>query len=72
MVEDTAGDYQTQRLTKYSQDVATAFHKFYADCKVIDEKNKELTQARLALTSATQVVLKNILNIMGISAPEKM
>jgi len=72
VIEDTAKDYQTQRLTKYSQDIATAFHKFYADCRVIDEKQPELTQARLSLASATQVVLKNILSTMGISAPEKM
>ncbi len=72
VIEDTARDYQVQRLPKYVTDLATAFHKFYTDCRVIDEKEPELTQARLALASAVQIVLKNTLFLMGISAPEKM
>ncbi len=72
ILEDTAKDYQLQRLSKYVTDLASIFHRFYTECRVIDEKNKELTQARLALVEATKIVLKNILDIMGISAPEKM
>ena len=71
IIEDTAKDYQVQRLPKYATDLAVVFHQFYRDCRVISE-NKELTQARLALTLATQIVLKNALGLMGISAPEKM
>jgi len=71
IVEDTAEDYQVQRLPQYALDVATVFHQFYRDCRVISEE-KELTQARLSLVSATGIMLKNILNLMGISAPEKM
>ncbi len=72
IVEDIASDYQVQRLSKYAMDVATHFHKFYTDCRVINEKKPELTQARLALVKATQIVLKNTLDLMGITAPEKM
>lgn len=71
VIEDTAKDYQVQRLPNYALDLVTAFHKFYEDCRVISE-DKEKTQARLALVQAAKVVLKNTLDLMGISAPEKM
>ena len=71
IIEDTTKDYQVQRLPQYSTDLATTFHQFYRDCRVISD-DEELTQARLALVSTTKIVLKNTLNLMGISAPEKM
>jgi len=71
MVEDTAKDYQIQRLPQYALDLATAFHQFYRDCKVLSD-DKNLTQARLSLVLATKTVLKNSLALMGISAPERM
>ncbi|GAI17213.1 unnamed protein product [marine sediment metagenome] len=71
IIEDTAKDYQVQRVPQYATDLATEFHKFYRDCKVISD-DKELSQARLSLILATQIVLKNTLNLMGISAPSKM
>jgi len=71
VVEDTARDYQIQRLPQYATDLAAAFHQFYRDCKVLTE-GRPLQEARLALLSATKVVLKNTLSLMGISAPEKM
>lgn len=72
IIEDTAKDYQVQRIPQYALDLVTAFHKFYEKCRVIDEKNPKLTEARLALVKVTQIVLKNTLDLMGISAPEKM
>lgn len=71
VVEDIAQDYQVQRLPQYARDLATAFHQFYRDCQVLSD-NKGLTEARLALISATKTVLKNVLDLMDISAPEKM
>ncbi len=71
IVEDAAKDYQIQRLPYYAMDLATAFHKFYTECRVLDE-DKELQKTRLALISAAKIVLKNTLDLMGISAPEKM
>ena len=47
------------------------FHKFYADCRIISEDD-QLTNARLALTSATKIVIGNGLELLGINAPEKM
>ena len=71
IIEDTAKDYQVQRLPQYAIDLADAFHKFYENCKVIS-KDKKLSSARLSLILATKIVLKNTLDLMGISAPEKM
>lgn len=71
IIEDTANDYQVQRLPKYATDLATAFHQFYRDCRVISE-DKNLTQARLAVISAAKIILENTLSLMGISDPEKM
>lgn len=71
VVEDTAQDYQVQRIPRYAMELAAVFHQFYRDCKVMGE-DEYLTQARLALIIATKSVLKNTLNLMGISAPEKM
>jgi len=72
IIEETASDYQVQRLPYYSLELANYFHKFYEQCRVLDEKNKESSQARIILVKATQIVLKNTLELMGISAPKKM
>lgn len=71
IIEDTAKDYQVQRIPQYVIDLATSFHQFYRDCQVLTE-DKNLSEARLGLILATKIVLKNTLNLMGISAPEKM
>jgi len=60
-----------QRIPQYALDLATSFHQFYRDCRVLAE-NENLTKARLALILATKTVLKNTLDLMGISAPERM
>lgn len=71
IIEDTARDYQVQRLPHYSLNLANAFHKFYEECRVLDD-DKELAQARINLVRASQIVLKNSLDVMGVEAPEKM
>ena len=71
IIEDTAKDYQVQRLPQYAIDLATVFHQFYRDCKVLTQ-DRSLSNARLGLVLATKTVLKNTLNLMGVSAPEKM
>ena len=71
VVADTAKDYQTQRLPQYAVDLAESFHRFYQKCQVLT-KDKELTQNRLTLIKTTQKVLREVLNLMGISAPSKM
>ena len=72
VIEDIAQDYQIHRLPRYAYEFAQVFTDFYEKHQVIDLKNPELTQARLALVSATQKTLKSTLALMGIAAPEKM
>lgn len=71
IIEDAARDYQLQRLPGYALELAESFHKFYENCKVISD-DKNLTNARLSLILAVKIVLKSNLELMGISAPEKM
>lgn len=72
VVEETAMDYQVQRLPQYALDLAASFHQFYKQCRVLDSKKPELSQARLALVLATKIALKDILGLMAISAPAEM
>jgi arginyl-tRNA synthetase len=58
-------------LVRYLQEVASAFHKFYDSCRVLDE-NKELAFDRLSLIQAAGIVLGNGLKLLGVTAPEKM
>lgn len=62
---------QPHRLCNYMQNLATAFHKFYGNNKVITE-NEEQTKAYLALITAVKITIKNALNLIAVDAPEKM
>ncbi|MGN8914334.1 arginine--tRNA ligase [Anaerofustis butyriciformans] len=64
-------DLDPSKITKYAMDLASAFHSFYNAHRVIVDDEK-LLNARLALVVATREVLSNTLNILGVSAPEKM
>jgi arginyl-tRNA synthetase len=59
------------RLTRYAEEVAAAFHRFYTECRVVTE-DPALTQARLHLAAAARQVLANVFGILGVSAPESM
>ncbi|MBX3114009.1 MAG: hypothetical protein KF836_05530 [Fimbriimonadaceae bacterium] len=71
-VERTAKDYSVNRLTTYAIELARTYHSFYDSCRVIQSDQPELTLARLALCQATRIALKNALNLLGVSAPERM
>lgn len=71
VVEDAARDYHVARLTAYATELARAFHFFYEKHRVISD-DARVTAARLALIAGTQIVLKNTLDLMGISLPKKM
>lgn len=60
------------RIATYIQELAAAFHSFYNAEKVLDVDNRELSEARLALVTATRTTLANALRLIGVSAPEKM
>lgn len=59
------------RLTSYLREVAALFHRFYHHQRVVGVE-EELMQARLALTRATQIVLRRGLELCGVSAPDRM
>ncbi|PIU83209.1 MAG: arginine--tRNA ligase [Elusimicrobia bacterium CG06_land_8_20_14_3_00_38_11] len=71
LLEIAARDYAPHYLTKYLQDIASCFHSYYNRNRVITE-NTDKTFARLAMCQAVKNVLKDGLNILGVSAPEKM
>ncbi|WRP06467.1 arginine--tRNA ligase [Rossellomorea aquimaris] len=72
MVADAAEKRTPHRVANYINDLASAFHSFYNANKVLDEENRELTTARLALVKGVRVTLQNALALIGVAAPEKM
>jgi arginyl-tRNA synthetase len=72
VVEDAAAAQETQGITTYATELATAFHAFYRDARVIDADEPERSSKRLALAEATRISLANALALLGISAPEVM
>ncbi len=71
IIEIMALTSEPHHLTYYAQDLATVFHSFYKQCRVVTD-DRAMTNARLKLVEATQVVLAKTLHLMGITAPEKM
>jgi len=59
------------KVCNYIQKTAQLFHSFYAECKVLSD-DVALQQERLSLVKATQITLKNALEVIGVTAPEKM
>jgi arginyl-tRNA synthetase len=59
-------------LTYYAIELARTFNAFYRDCKVVDPEQPALSQARLLLSRASQVVLAKVLKLIGVRAPESM
>jgi len=62
---------EPQHITRYLEKLATAFHKFYTECRVLSD-DRDLTQARLEVVRAVQTVMANGLSIIGVDAPERM
>jgi arginyl-tRNA synthetase len=59
-------------LTVFAEELAGMFHRYYSKLQVVNEKHKELSQARLLLINNVKNVLAISFELMGISAPEKM
>ncbi len=71
LIAGAARDRAPFRLTHYAQDLASLFHSFYTNCRVIGEE-EAVEQARLALADSARIVLALTLNLLGVSAPERM
>ncbi len=71
IIELISDTLEPHHLPYYAQDLATVFHSFYKQCRVVS-KNQEMTRARLKLVKAAQIVLAKTLHLMGMNAPESM
>ena len=75
MLESAASLREPHRICRYLEDLAGDYHRFYDSCRVLpqgDEQPTDLHIARLALCQATRQVIANGLEILGVSAPERM
>ena len=74
LIVQVAENLEPHHLPHYAMELATAFHHFYENCRVIsaNPEDNELTLARLKLVSAAQVVFRRTLTLMGMSAPDRM
>lgn len=71
LVEKVTKTFEVNSFCNFSLEIANLFHKFYESQRVLSE-DKELSKARLTLLRATQITLKNTLDLLGVNAPEKM
>jgi arginyl-tRNA synthetase len=74
VVAQATAQLAPHQLSHYALDLATQFHAFYRDCRVVssDPADREISRARLRLSDAARIVLARVLDLMGVTAPEKM
>ncbi|MBR5089728.1 MAG: arginine--tRNA ligase, partial [Ruminiclostridium sp.] len=70
-VNEAAAAYNPSRITRYVYELAQLFHKFYDSCKIKGEAD-DVVMSRLALCTAVKTVIKNLLDLLKVDAPEKM
>lgn len=71
LINEAAEEYSPFKLTKYVYELAQSFHKFYDSCPIKDAET-DVKLSRLALCGAVKTVIKNVLTLLKIEAPEKM
>lgn len=69
IVKEVGENYQVYRVPFFAHEIATEFHKFYDNCRIIGDEREAI---RLKIIKATEIVLKDCLGLMGIKAKEKM
>ena len=72
LILDAAKERAPFKITNYIRELAELVHSFYVECKVIDRDNIDVSSSRLALCKASKQVMKNALNLIGVSAPDHM
>ena len=74
VIETSVENLEAHHLPYYSMELATAFHTFYQNCRVVSSKKSDLptTKARLLLVDATRLVLGRCLDLMSMTAPDEM
>lgn len=71
MINDAAKEYNPSALTRYAFELAQSYHKFYDSCSIKDAE-QPVKLSRLALCEAARTVLRNVLALLKVDAPEKM
>ena len=71
VIEEVATKRLVHKLPQYINELASALHSFYNDEKVITDNTQEVVE-KLTVMKAVQIVLKDALSLIGVSAPEKM
>ncbi len=74
IVARAASELAPHHLCYYAQELASAFHTFYQECRIVSSEPEDvaITKARLKLAQAAQHTLANTLHILGVDAPERM
>ena len=74
LVAQMADSLEPHHLPHYAMDLANAFHTFYENCRVVssNEADNAMTAARLKLVESAQIVFRRALDLMGMSAPDRM
>ena len=71
-IEEASKGNKPHTIANFLYETASKFNQFYRDCPVLSEKNNQLRTSRITLVNATRIVLKNALELLGITAPEEM
>lgn len=71
VINESAKNYDPARITRYVIDLATMYHKFYTNCRIMGEE-EAVMQARLSLSLAVKQIIRNILDMLKITCPESM
>lgn len=72
IIEAVASTLEPHHLAYYAQELATVFHGFYTQCRVVSRHDEVLSKARLKLVAAAKLVLARTIHLMGMTAPETM
>ncbi len=72
VIEDAARAEETHGITAYAMELATTFHAFYRDRRVVDPDDPATSAGRLALMGVTRSAIRNALALLGIAAPDSM
>jgi len=70
-IVQAAMNLEPYRMARYAHELASLFHSFYNSCRVLTDE-QELRESRLALVNGTRITLRNMLELLGVTAPERM
>lgn len=71
VIDESAKNYDPAKMTRYAVELATMYHKFYTNCRIMGEP-EDILQARVSLSLAVKQVISNILEMLKITCPESM